>query len=158
MIRSMALWAAAVAVLLLSIVLLEEKRAALGKTPLGRLRRFWMKPEKRGSDRYRVSWLVRYHRVETNPSTPVEIETRDVSRVGAGLTIAEKLPVGSFLRLEIHLPSQPSPLQINAEVVWLKELTRSSEPREPRRFFIGVRFTPIPSNLQQEIARALGAL
>lgn len=152
MIRNVALWAVALAVFLLMLIVREERLAAQGKVPMGRLRRLWFGPERRHHPRYRVNWSVRYHRLEIS----LNAQTRDVSQTGAGLTLLEKIPLGSQLNLEVPIPGRELPLRVTAVVVWTKEV--AAEPGmggTQRRFFVGVHFQNLSSTLQQELAALL---
>lgn len=158
MIRMLALWSVMVAAVILLVVLREGRLAARGKVPMGRLRRFWFRTERRRAPRYRVNWPVHYRRVEGGPST--NGQTRDVSQTGAGMTITvlEKMPVGCMIHLELLLPERPSAIQVTGEVVWTKEATAPEPPPgEPRLFHMGVRFHNITPELGSLIAKALGA-
>ncbi|MBI3322612.1 MAG: hypothetical protein HYZ94_02910, partial [Candidatus Omnitrophica bacterium] len=77
MMRLAAIWAVAVAGLILFLVMREERLIARGRIPMGRLRRFWFREERRRAPRYRVNWPVRYQRLEGGPST--NGHTKDVS-------------------------------------------------------------------------------
>ena len=152
MIRNVALWAVGLAVFLLMLIVREERLAAQGKIPTGRLRRLWFGPERRRHPRYRVNWSVRYRRSEISSTA----QTKDVSQTGAGLTILEKVPLGSQLNLEVPIPGREIPLRVTAVVVWMKEVP--SEPgmaETQRRFFVGVHFQNLSSTLQQELAALL---
>lgn len=158
MIRALALWAVFVAVAILCVVLREERMIARGRVPMGRLRRFWFRAERRRAPRYRVNWPVRYQRVEGGPST--NGHTRDVSQTGAGMTITvlEKIPVGCMIQLELLLPERPGPIQVTGEVVWTREASDAAPaPGEPRLFHAGVRFHNITPEMGSLIAKALGA-
>jgi STE24 endopeptidase len=151
-IRNIALWGVALAVFLLMLIVREERLAAQGKVPMGRLRRLWFGPERRRHPRYRVNWSVRYRRSEISSSA----QTRDISQSGAGLTLLEKVPLGSQLDLEVPIPGRELPLRVTAVVVWTKEV--SAEPgvgEAQRRFFVGVHFQNLSSTLQQELAALL---
>lgn len=156
MIRILALWAAVLSGLILMLVVREEKLAARGKVPLGRLRRLWMRSERRRAPRYRVDWSVRYERASPPPMNG-NGKTRDVSSTGAGLTVREKLPVGSFVLLELAIPEQLGPVQVHAEVVWTKEIPAAEPAPAPslRTFFVGIRFQNLPPELEQQIQKAL---
>ena len=154
----MALWSVIVAALILFVVLREDRLVGRGKIPMGRLRRFWFRSERRRAPRYRVNWPVWYQRVEWGAST--NGHTRDVSQTGAGmtLTVLEKMPVGCVIQLELLLPERPSAIQVTGEVVWTKEVTAPDPPPgEPRLFHTGVRFHNITPELGTLIAKALGA-
>ena len=149
MIRNIALWAVALSFFLLMMILREERLAAQGKVPTGRLRRLWFGPERRRNPRYRVNWSVRYRRSEISSSA----QTRDVSQTGAGLTMLEKMPLGAQLNLEVPIPGRELPLRVTAVVVWTKEV--AAEPGmndSQRRFFVGVHFQNLSSALRQELA------
>ena len=149
MIRTVALGTVALAVLLLLLIVREDRLAAQGKIPMGRLRRLWFNPERRRHPRVRVNWLVRYQRAETFLSA----QTRDFSQTGAGLTLQEKIPPGAHLNLEVPIPGREAPLRVTAVVVWTKEVAAEPGMEEPRRrFFVGVHFKNLSSALEQELA------
>lgn len=156
MIRALALWAVGLGLLLLVIVLWEDRLSAKGRIPLGRLRRLWLRVERRRAPRYRVNWAVRYQRLEAG--RPAGVQTRDVSRTGAGLTLEEKVPVGSMLELEVTLPNQAAPIQVTGEVMWVKEVAVADEGSDGRRrFFIGLHFHNLKPGLEQIFAATLGS-
>ena len=158
MIRLVALWSVIVAALILSVVLREDRLVARGKVPLGRLRRFWFRSERRRAPRYRVNWPIRYQRVESAASS--NGHTRDVSQTGAGmtLTVMERIPVGSLIQLELILPERPAAVSVTGEVRWTREVPASAgSPGEPRLFHVGIRFQNITPEMGTLIAKALGA-
>ena len=149
MIRNIALVAVGLASFLWVVIAREERLAAQGKVPMGRLRRLWFGPERRRTPRYRVNWSVRYRRSET----PLLAQTRDVSQTGAGLTMLEKVPPGTLLDLEVPVPGRQEPLKVTALVVWAKEVAaeQGSADHPQRRFFVGVHFQNLSSPLRQEL-------
>ena len=150
MIRNIALWAACLGLALLVFILREERLFAQGKIPSGRLRRLWLRSERRRAPRYRVNWSVRYRRSQGQP--PARGQTRDVSQTGAGLTLSEKVPPGSQLDLEVPVPGRQEPLRLTAIVVWAKEVIPSSDAQgSQRNFFVGIHFQNLNSTLQQEL-------
>lgn len=149
MIRNVALWAVTLAVGLLLLILREERRAAQGKIPMGRLRRLWFGVERRKAPRYRVDWSVRYQRSEDLASSAL---ARDMSQTGAGLTLMEKVPPGSHLNLELPVPGRQVPLRVTAVVVWSKEVTAPASEAPGRRFFVGVHFKNMSGELQRELS------
>lgn len=158
MMRVVALWAIVVAAAILLLVTREERMVARGRVPIGRLRRFWFRSDRRRAPRYRVNWPIRYQRVEGGAST--NGRTRDVSQTGAGmtLTVTEKMPVGCVIQLELILPEKPSPVSVIGEVRWTREVPPASDaPGEVRHFLMGVRFRDITPEMGALIAKALGA-
>ncbi len=154
MIRFLAIWGVFLAALILFVVSREERLATQGKVPLGRLRRLWMRPERRGAPRYRVNWQVRYLRLESDP--PLAARTRDVSQTGAGMVVEERLPAGSFLQVQLVLPDSPDPVTVTARVAWSKEMpAQDSTPGASRSFFIGVQFQNLSAAAARRIGRAL---
>ena len=150
MIRNLALWAASLAAALLLLILREERLAAQGKVPIGRLRRLWFGAERRRKPRYRVDWSVKYQRSENQPSAGAQ--TRDLSQTGAGLTLDEKLPPGCMLDLELPVPGRQVPLRVTALVVWSKEIADSRSADPQRHFFVGVHFQNLSATLREELA------
>lgn len=160
MIRLVALWSVVVAAFILVVVQREERLVARGKVPMGRLRRFWFRSERRRAPRYRVNWPVRYQRVESPSAPSTNGHTRDVSQTGAGmtLTVMEKIPVGALIQLELILPERPLPVSVTGEVRWTREvLSPTDPPGEPRLFHVGIRFQNITPEMGTLIAKALGA-
>jgi STE24 endopeptidase len=158
MIRLIAIGLALLASAILLLVLREERLVAQGKVPLGRLRRFWFKEERRRAPRYRIDWEVRYLRLEpaAGPalSKPFVLRqaqderrgegsarTRDVSQTGVGLVVRERLEVGSPLQLELIPPIKSTPLLVLGEVAWIREMEPTGD--NERLFFAGVRFHPM---------------
>ena len=156
MIRFLALGIVSIATMILFIILREDHLSSVGKVPLGRLRRFWLQPERRRSPRFRVDWSIRYRR-GTDDSSLRHAEPRDVSETGAGLVIREQLEPGFPLHLEFAIPGKSAPLSVKAEVVWTRPLLQKSEdPTQERLFFVGIRFFNIDPQLSSELVKALG--
>ena len=63
MIRLIALTAAGIAMMILGIVVREERLAARGRVPMGRLRRLLPGPDRRKFPRWRVDYPIRYQRL-----------------------------------------------------------------------------------------------
>ncbi len=185
MIRLVAIWLALLASTILLLMLREDRLVAEGKVPLGRLRRFWFKGERRRAPRYRVDWEVRYQRAEPPTSVrpePVEgrtahasrgqddqrgeeaARTRDLSRTGMGLILRERVEVGSFLQLELIPPGESPPLPVIGQVTWTREVPSSDHPAEQgasageRLFLIGIRFQPLDENLAASMSDALSGI
>lgn len=154
MLRILALWAVALAGFILAVVLREERLAARGRVPLGRLRRLWLKPERRRAPRYRVDWPVRYE--PTPPPAPEKgaqpAQSRDVSQTGAGLVVEERIRTGQLLRIHLQ-PQGAAPITLTAQVLWEKEVPGASGDR---RFYIGVRFREIDPEAERLLSRTLG--
>lgn len=158
MIRLAALWSVIVAAVILAVVLREDRLVTQGKVPLGRLRRFWFRSERRRAPRFRVNWPIRYQRVDGAASS--NGHTRDVSQTGAGmtLTVMERIPVGSLIQLGLILPERPLPVSVTGEVRWTREAPiTAGSPGDPRLFHVGVRFQNITPEMGALIAKALGA-
>ncbi len=149
MLRLTALWAVFVAALILFIILREERLAGEGRVPLGRLRRLWLKKERRRAPRYRVDWLVRYQRTETI-HVPIS-QTRDLSQTGVGLVARERLEVGSRVRMEFTVPGRSFPVSVIGQVMWNREVTSNSE----RLFFMGVQFYRMDPQTTAQLAEVL---
>lgn len=158
MMLAVGLWAVLVAAAIFLLVAREEKLIARGRVPIGRLRRFWFRSDRRRAPRYRVNWPIRYHRVEGGSHT--NGHTRDVSQTGAGmtLTVTEKMPVGCLIHMEMMLPEKNSPVSVTGEVRWTREVPPASDnPGETRLFLVGVRFQDVTPEMGALIAKALGA-
>lgn len=143
-------------ILILSVVVREEKLVEQGKVPTGRLRRLWMKADSRRAPRFRVDWTVRYRRIPG--SAPASQATTDnISRSGIGVMVLEKIPIGSLLEVEIAFPdrSVEATVPVRATVVWIKEI-RAGE-KEPRRFFAGLHFEPASESFAASLGEALRA-
>ncbi len=145
MFRLAALWAVLVAAALWLILTREERLAARGKVPLGRLRRFWLKSERRRAPRYRVNWPVRYQRVAATAINPAK--SRDLSATGVALVVSERLEIGSRIQMELSLPNRSAPLMVTGQVIWRRE----GPGADQRIFYIGVHFL----GLQPETSKAL---
>ncbi len=160
MIRLTAIWMGVVAIFILAIVLREERLAAQGKVPLGRLRRLWMKSDRRRAPRYRVDWPIRYLRLgEPPPSLPAK--TRDVSSTGVGLVVTERLTAGSQIELSLTFPGETSPLKVIGQVAWSREVSSSVDSQvsylqDTRLFFVGLRFQGLDPQIQQRLIETLG--
>ena len=155
MIRLVALWTVVLAASILAVVLREERLAARGKVPMGRLRHLWFRNNRRRAPRYRVNWPIRYARVKGQAAAPAR--AWDASQSGARLAVTEKLPVGSLLLLELTLPHHASPISVTGEVVWLKEVPAAGSSGEPRFFLIGIHFRNLNPAAGEAISKALGS-
>ncbi len=148
--------AVVLSILILSVVVREEKLVEQGKVPTGRLRRLWLKADSRRAPRYRVDWAVRYRRMPGSASAPASQATTDnISRSGIGVMLLEKIPVGSLLEVEIVFPDRSSKAAapVRATVAWIKELPASE--KEPRRFFAGLHFEPSSESFASSLREAL---
>ena len=157
MFRLMALWAVLVAGSIFWILRREERLAAAGKVPLGRLRRLWLHSERRGAPRYRIDWPVRYQWLPPKPAGPSfagmsAAQSRDVSATGVALVVPERLEVGSEIHLELTLPNRSNALAVSGQVMWCREGPRAQE----RLFFIGVHFAGLNQQTAQTLKEALG--
>ncbi len=161
MIRLIALGGVLLASLILLLILREERLTVQGKVPMGRLRRLWWRAERRRAPRYRVDWSVRYLRMNSNPAVrPPPAETpgqiRDISRLGVGFVVQERLPVGTHLQMAFSISSQDEPLAITGEVVWTKEVPAlQSSDNTSRSFLVGVRFRDLTSQEVEALAFTL---
>ncbi len=153
MIRLTALWLVLLASTVLLLVLREDRLSSEGKIPLGRIRRLWLRKEKRRAPRYRVDWQIRYRRSESQPAS--DALPRNLSRTGAGLALTEKLPVGSLLQLDVTLPGRPSPVALTGQVVWAREVPPRPGTGQDRQFFVGIHFQNVGPALEQELSDAL---
>ncbi len=140
MIRLMALWLIFISCAILLIILREEKLVAQGKVPLGRLRRFWVRNDRRRAPRYRTNGLVRYRRVNAEDLNG-SARASDISETGVGLVVQHYLAVGSYLQLEFIVPPRPNPLLVAGKVAWIRPVhpKKRSSPEE-KFFFVGVQF------------------
>ena len=147
MIRLAALWAVAVALLILLIIVREEWLAHHGRVPLGRLRRLWFCKDRRCAERFRLDAVVQYRRSEEAPSSAAQVS--NLSTAGVGLIVRERLDAGSRLHLSFRLPNQSSLLTVTGQVQWIREV-RSRSATGERLFFIGVQFEePVPQGTNQ---------
>ena len=155
MIRLVALWAALVAVIILAVILREEKLARSGKVPLGRLRRFWLRSDRRRSPRYRLDWPIRYERMGTSSKT--HAQPRDLSRIGAGVILKERLEVGDQIQLEFSPPDNPGPIAVTGRIVWIRELARrgGKAASGERLFAAGIQFHGISPKVEKTLSALL---
>ncbi|MBI1952883.1 MAG: PilZ domain-containing protein [Candidatus Omnitrophica bacterium] len=154
MVRLLALWAAALGVVLLLVMLREERLAEKGKVPVGRLRRFWLKSERRIAPRFRVDWPIQYERVEGDSQLAA---TRDVSQTGIGLIVRERLEAGSLLRLALTLPDEARPISLTGRVMWARPIPEALQPSgsSQRFFFVGIHFQAVPPELSVRVQKVL---
>ena len=156
MLRLLAIWAAFVAISILLVILREERLTSQGKVPVGRLRRFWLRGERRRAPRYRVDWSIRYHRLGPSSAGTGPARIRDVSQTGVGLVMEERLETGSELKLEMTLPDRTAPFAITGRVAWAKEiLAKRQSDRAKRIFFVGIQFMGIPPETAEQILKVL---
>lgn len=150
--------AVVLSVLILTVVIREEKLVEQGKVPTGRLRRLWLKTDSRRAPRFRVDWTVRYRRMpESAAALASQAATDNISRSGIGVMLLEKLPVGARLEIEIGFPdcSIEAIVPVQATVVWVKEIPAGE--KEPRRFFAGLHFEPASESFAVNLQKALRA-
>ena len=154
MIRNIALGAAFLAMMILAIIIREERLISRGKVPLGRLRRLWMQGERRRTPRYRVDFPIRYER------PPAELlhqaKMQDLSSTGVGLVLRERLEPGTTLSLELTLPNRAAPVSLLGRVAWSREVpTHPKSPSNNRLFFAGIQFYSMDLRLEAELTTAL---
>ncbi|MBI3318390.1 MAG: PilZ domain-containing protein [Candidatus Omnitrophica bacterium] len=152
MIRFLAFCLSGIAVMIFAVVVREERLAAGGKVPMGRLRRFWPKAERRRFPRYRVDWPIRYRRI---PGNHAPAKTRDVSQTGVGLLLQEKLEAGTHVELELTLSGQEKPVIAFAEIVWSKEVSSREGSGGVRNFFTGLRFKGMDPAVEKRLGMML---
>lgn len=150
MLRLAAIWTVFVAAAILLIVLREDRLAAQGKVPLGRLRRFWLGSDRRRAPRYRVDWPIRYQRLP--PAGMNHAKSRDLSMTGVALVAPERLEIGSVIQIELTLPGQTRPWAAAAEVRWTREIPS----QEKRLFALGVQFQGLDPEKERQLAAVLG--
>ena len=154
MIRVLAIWFVLLAGLILSFIAREENLIAQGKIPAGRLRRIWLKEERRCAPRYRLNWAVKYRR--SNGASPASGQTRDVSQTGAALIVREKLEPGSLIRLELMAPENPTPVHVSCKVIWVRPVPPKDHAySEERLFFMGIQFEEGNPTAQRWLVQAL---
>ena len=146
MIRLTALWLCFVSFVILLIILREEKLVAQGKVPLGRLRRFWLRKDRRCAPRFRTNAVVRYRRMSPEEAGPAAEEAgaaraSDLSETGVGLVVQHYLAAGSRIQLEFAIPGLPNPLPVIGTVAWVRPVhPRDGRSQEEKLFFVGVQF------------------
>ncbi len=154
MVRLFALWVAALAVALLLVLIREERLASRGKVPVGRLRRLWVRSDRRRAPRYRIDWPIRYERM--NGGELDLAASRDVSETGIGLMVRERLEVGSSLRLTLALPGDPQPVTLTGRVMWSRPIPEAIQPKGGSRyFFVGIHFQETDPQRTAKIQAAL---
>ncbi|MEW5692152.1 MAG: PilZ domain-containing protein [Candidatus Hydrogenedentota bacterium] len=70
--------------------------------------------------------------------------TKNISGNGLLFQTDENIPVGTIIKIEIHLPDQRPPIVTQARVVWVEEL-------EEKKYDWGICFTDISREDQQRI-------
>ncbi len=154
MMRVLAIWLVVLAGLILSFIAREESLIAQGKIPAGRLRRIWLKAERRCAPRYRLNWAVKYQR--SNGDGPASGKTRDVSQTGAALIVREKLEPGSLIRLELLAPENLAPVHVSCKVIWVRPVPPKDHAHsEERLFFMGIQFEEGNPTAQRWLVQAL---
>jgi len=154
-IRLLALWAALVATMILILLLREERMAKVGKVPLGRMRRFWFQSDRRGAPHYRLDWTIRYQRL--GAELYAQAQTRDVSQMGAGLLLRERLEIGDEIQLELSPPGNPDLITVTGRVVWIREIPQRRKIGQGERFFAtGIQFQGISSEMEKRLSALLG--
>ena len=142
------------AVGILLMIFREDHLVRRGKVPIGRLRRFWFKPDRRDCPRYHLDWPVRYVRSRVEP--PVPSQMRNLSQTGVGLVVQENLKAGSSIQLELDVPNQAGPIKLSGRVIWSKEIPLGPDPRKGVRvFFIGIRFYEMSPQAEANLKKAL---
>ena len=155
MIRLLAFWAIGVALVILAVIVREERLARQGRVPLGRLRQVWLRSDRRGAPRYRLDWPVRYQRTGVPP--PVVAETRDVSPIGACLVLRERFERGAVLSLDFTVPARSTPLAVTGRIVWTREIPpRQGSQRLDRLFLTGFQFYDVDHETASLLDAVLG--
>ncbi len=139
MIRLIALWLLFLSLAILMLILREEKLVAQGKVPLGRLRRFWLRKDRRRAPRFRTNALVRYRRMSA--AEVGSAQASDISETGVGLVSQNYIEAGSHLQLEFTIPGLPNPLPVTGTVAWVRPVrSKAGRSTEEKLFFVGVQF------------------
>jgi c-di-GMP-binding flagellar brake protein YcgR len=132
--------------MILSTVLLEErKRQRQGMRPV-RLEGYWKGDERRGSERLNVSLEVKYF---INGKT-ANVKSMDISASGIRLTLDEKMERGTILRLEIKMPGQNRIIKASGEIVWSKEAAEEGKATK-RLFNTGIKFLKLGKNDEKKL-------
>ena len=147
MLRLTALMAAITALAILLVVIREERLIQVGRVPTGRLRRLWLQQERRVAPRYRVNWMIRYQRAETNGTGQI----KDLSETGIGILLRERVEEGAQLQVECMLPQRLQPLVVLGKVTWVREIESGRE----RLFYVGIQFFKLDPHVAVELNAAL---
>jgi len=52
----------------------------------------------------------------------VECSVNDISLVGVGVSSKEKLPIGSYLSMDLKLDGKPEKIRVFGKVIWIQKL------------------------------------
>ena len=134
----------AVFLALLSITLLmlwgHEKIATKRVMPLAKIKEYWNNDERRSHVRFNKDLEVEYS-VEKRPHLK-KSKSLNLSKGGVKLLMDEKLPKGAILDLKMSLPEKKQTIEIEAEVVWTKDV--DEKDLSGKRFFhSGLKFIAI---------------
>ena len=80
--------------------------------------------------------------------------TYDVSESGMRFPTAIPLEIGGQLPMTLQLPFHDATMQVTGEIVWIREVSRLSEPQ----YDVGVRFRWIEDPDRRRLARHLSSL
>jgi c-di-GMP-binding flagellar brake protein YcgR len=131
------------------VVISEDIRQRRSLLPRAAAKTLWKGAERRKSIRLPENLQVVYT-ITTHPDKKKETRTKDISKEGVGIILYEKYTQGDILELKVYLPDKKKPLSIQAEVVWVKALSKKFLGAK-RTFFAGCKFARISNYDQKQL-------
>jgi c-di-GMP-binding flagellar brake protein YcgR len=138
---------AIILVVLLMLILHDEKRQNKENTLKIKGGKIWQGRERRQFVRINAEIGVRYEATTDNLRLN-QATSRDLSLGGVNLALLERIPKGTFLRMELDLPTSPKPLFVKGEVMWSREVIGSVEKLGKKLFATGIRFKRLDASDQ----------
>lgn len=127
------------AMILSTVILDEKKRRKQNMRPV-KLEGYWRKDERRSAERLDASLEVKYF---INGKS-ADVKSVDISAKGIKLTLDEKIEKGVLLRLEIKIPDSGHVVRANGEVAWSREAVEDETASGGKRFFnTGIKFIKV---------------
>ncbi|MFH1776365.1 MAG: PilZ domain-containing protein [Candidatus Omnitrophota bacterium] len=91
--------------------------------------------------------------VFSSDAVPLLTTAKEISAGGIRIFTGEKLDIGTKVYLAIKLPGSETPIEGEAEVVWVEEFMIISEPRPSTKFEVGLSFITIDEENINQISK-----
>lgn len=132
-------------IVLLSMILFmlhqNEKTFRHNSRSRAEMEEYWNGSERREHVRFASAVPVSYA-ISKSKNLEANGKTVDISAGGAKLLLAEKLPEGAMLDLQLNVPNAEGKIMTQGEVVWSEEARKVGDT-PMRLFHVGVRFSKI---------------
>lgn len=127
---------AAILIMTLSSIFIDERRKRRGAMRPVRLKGYWDGVNRRSSERLNIPLDVKY----TIGGKSANAKSVDISSSGIRLLMDERAEAEALLHLEINIPDKGRIIKLRGEVVWSKESIEDEKGSAKRLFATGIKF------------------